>query len=118
MQHVKAQASGSITIPSTKTAVVNRVAYIDNLRVFLTILVIVLHSAVTYGSEGGWYYQEPTDDMAVIIPLTILSAILQSFFMGLFFFLGGYFTPGSVDKKGATARRRHRLTLSVNVICT
>jgi hypothetical protein len=31
----------------------NRLFYIDNLRTFLTILVITLHAAVTYGSEGG-----------------------------------------------------------------
>ena len=101
MQSAKMQTTGLVTAPAAKTASANRMAYIDNLRVFLTILVIVLHSAVTYGSEGGWYYKEPTDDLAVIIPLTIISAILQSFFMGLFFFLGGYFTPGSVDRKGS-----------------
>jgi len=70
MQHVTTQTSRPTTLPTTRTAIVNRVAYIDNLRVFLTIMVIVLHSAVTYGSEGGWYYKEPTDDMAAIIPLT------------------------------------------------
>ena len=94
-----------VTVPAhqseTRVSPANRMGYIDNLRVFLTILVIVLHVAVTYGSEGGWYYQEPTESMAAIIPLTMLSAILQSFFMGLFFFLAGYFTPGSVDKKGS-----------------
>jgi glucan biosynthesis protein C len=77
-----------------------RLTYIDNLRTFLTILVIVLHAAVTYGSEGGWYYQEATQDMLAIVPLTIIAAILQSFFMGLFFFVAGYFTPGSYDRKG------------------
>ena len=95
----------SVAVPAQQAAKrvssANRMAYIDNLRVFLTILVIVLHVAVTYGSEGGWYYKEPTDSMAAIIPLTMLSAILQSFFMGLFFFLAGVFTPGSVDKKGS-----------------
>ncbi len=77
-----------------------RLFYIDNLRTVLTILVIVLHAAVTYGSEGGWYYEEPTQDMLAIIPLTMIAAIFQSFFMGLFFFIGGYFTPGSYDRKG------------------
>ena len=77
-----------------------RLTYIDNLRTLLTILVIILHAAVTYGSEGGWYYEEPTEDMLAIIPLTMISAIFQSFFMGLFFFIGGYFTPGSYDRKG------------------
>jgi len=77
-----------------------RLSYIDNLRTFLTILVLVLHAAVTYGSEGGWYFQEPTDDMLAIVPLTMISAILQSFFMGLFFFISGYFAPGSYERKG------------------
>src|SRR5262249_1881778 len=33
--------------------------------------------------------------------LSILNAINQSFFMGLFFFISGYFTPASFDRKGA-----------------
>jgi len=77
-----------------------RLFYMDNLRTFLTILVLVLHAAVTYGAEGGWYYKEPTEELLAIIPLTILAAILMSFFMGLFFFISGYFTPGSYDRKG------------------
>ena len=82
-------------------ATANRLSYIDSLKVLLTILVVVVHSAVTYGSEGGWYYEEATNALPAIIPLTLISAVSQSFFMSLFFFFGAYFTPSSLERKGA-----------------
>ncbi len=77
-----------------------RTDWIDKIRVLLTILVIAVHAGVTYGSEGGWYYQQPTDSLLVIVPLTLISAVSQSFFMSLFFFVSGYFIPASYEKKG------------------
>ncbi len=50
-------------IPAT-----GRTEWIDRVRVLLTILVIAVHAGVTYGSEGGWYYQQPTDSLMVIVP--------------------------------------------------
>ena len=70
----------------------HRMAYVDNLKIVLTIMVVVVHAAVTYGSEGGWYYEEATEDLVTIIPLTLLSAVFQSFFMSLFFFAIGPLT--------------------------
>lgn len=77
-----------------------RVFFVDNLRVALTALVIVHHLAITYGALGAWYYQDPNKDMAATVVLSILVAIDQAFFMGFFFLLSGYFTPGSYDRKG------------------
>jgi len=87
----------------------NRVDYLDNLKVLLTILVVAVHAAITYGSEGGWYWAEPTNDLLAIVPLTLLSAVSQSFFMSLFFFLAAYFTPASYDRKGVARFVKDRL---------
>src|ERR1700730_8163280 len=40
-----------------------RLFFMDNLRVFLTILVIMHHLAITYGAAGSWYYYDPTKNL-------------------------------------------------------
>jgi glucan biosynthesis protein C len=76
--------------------------YIDNLRVYLTVLVVLHHAAVTYGASGSWYYKEASDAQVPKILMTAFVAVNQSFFMGMFFLLSAYFIPASYDKKGAT----------------
>jgi peptidoglycan/LPS O-acetylase OafA/YrhL len=75
--------------------------FIDRLRVLLTALVITFHGAITYGSAGGWYWRE-VDDLSrpLRIGLTMMAAICQAYFMGMFFLLAGYFTPSSLERKG------------------
>ncbi len=78
-----------------------RTPYIDNLRVFLTLLVITHHTAIAYGAEGSWYFEDPgADSLVTSLILTLMAAVNQSFFMGLFFLISAYFTPGSYDRKG------------------
>ncbi|MFD1774996.1 acyltransferase family protein [Paenibacillus rhizophilus] len=79
-----------------------RLYYLDNLRVFLTMLVIVFHTSIAYGGAGSWYYEDVDKSQinATIIVLTIFTAVCQAFFMALFFFVSGYFTPKSYDRKG------------------
>jgi glucans biosynthesis protein C len=86
-----------------------RLAYIDAARILMTVLVIMVHAAVTYGSLGGWYYQDPVTDQTTGILLTLFAMVCQSFFMGLFFFISGYFTPASADRKGLLAFSKDRL---------
>ncbi len=64
-------------------------------------LVIVHHASITYGAGGSWYFEDvdKTQMTVSIVLLTLFTAVNQSFFMGLFFFLSGYFTPGSYDRK-------------------
>ncbi len=78
-----------------------RTYFIDRLRVVLTALVIVFHTAIAYGAAGGWYWRE-VDDLGrpLSIALTVFNAVCQSFFMGMFFLLAGYFTPAAFDRKG------------------
>ncbi len=79
-----------------------RTFFIDRLRVVLTVLVVVHHTAITYGGSGGWFYREVTDAAAPTSQLlTMLCAVNQAFFMGMFFLLAGYFTPPSYERKGA-----------------
>ena len=70
--------------------------YIENLRVLLTSLIVILHVAVTYGAEGSWYYYEHTGNIPSNIILTLLTAVIQSFALGFFFMISGYFVPDSL----------------------
>jgi hypothetical protein len=87
-----------------------RLLYIDNLRILMTVLVIMHHFAIGYGGPGGFFYTEDgsMSDISFIL-ITLLLAINQSFFMGFFFMLSSYFSPGSIDRKGAGMFFRDRL---------
>lgn len=87
----------------------NRIGFIDNTRVLLTILVVLVHTSVTYGGEGGWYVSEETESMVSTILLTLFNAVNQSFFMSLFFLIGGYFTALSLKKKGSVEFAKGRI---------
>lgn len=76
-----------------------RLYYLDNLKVFLMFLVIVHHVGQAYGATGGaWFYAYPGERVK---ELSYLFGFNASFFMGLFFFISGYFFPGSFDRHGA-----------------
>ncbi|WP_366291024.1 acyltransferase [Paenibacillus sp. AN1007] len=77
-----------------------KILYLDNIKSFMAVLVIVFHTNSAYGAEGGWYYVELSNDELSKTILTFVNAVCQTFFMGLFFFISAYFTPPSFDKKG------------------
>ncbi|MEJ2597312.1 MAG: acyltransferase family protein [Anaerolineales bacterium] len=88
---------------------VGRMFFMDNLRVFLTILVVLHHLAITYGASGSWFYQErPTTELAGIL-LSLLTMLDHFYFMGLFFLIAGYFVPGALDRKGPRRFLKDRL---------
>lgn len=78
-----------------------RLLYIDNLRLFVIICVVMHHLAVTYSGDGSFYYIEPAR-MGALSQLwfTVYLTFQQAYFMGLMFLLAGYFTAGSYDRKG------------------
>jgi glucan biosynthesis protein C len=78
----------------------SRLPYLDNLRIYLTILVILHHAAIAYGGSGDWAVKDPGVDETSPIFLTFFNAVNQSYFMSAFFLLAGYFTPGSFARKG------------------
>ena len=75
--------------------------YIDCLRSVMIALVVLHHTALTYGASGLWFYHEllPSPTPSSVI-LTLFTATNQAYFMGLLFLLAGYFTPGSLERKG------------------
>jgi len=69
----------------------------------MILFVLSMHAAVTYSGRGGWYYTEPSDlSRTTLILFTFYQSYLQSFFMGLLFFLAGYFVPKAYDTKGTS----------------
>jgi peptidoglycan/LPS O-acetylase OafA/YrhL len=78
-----------------------REIYIDRLRSVIVALVILHHTAITYGAIGGWFWREVEPSSAVSSVLLVLFCTTnQAYFMGLFFLLAGYFTPASLERKG------------------
>lgn len=79
----------------------SRILFIDNIRWVMIMLVLSMHAAVTYSSQGGWYYCEPSAiSRTTLILFIFYQSFLQSFFMGNLFFLAGYFVPRAYDAKG------------------
>jgi len=78
----------------------NRLFYLDNLRIYLIILVILHHAALAYGYIEAWPVRDPAIDATSPIFLDIFNLINQTYFMSAFFLLAGYFTPRSLERKG------------------
>ena len=95
-----------------------RLFFIDNLRILLITLVMMIHLSITYGGEGGWYYRDGQADTLSSILLTWHNATVQAFSMGLFFMIAGYFTPCSYDRKGPRQFLKDRLLrLGIPMLC-
>jgi glucans biosynthesis protein C len=73
---------------------------IDNLKVVLTVGVIVTHAILTYADLGSWFYQEKNLGDVAAIALTLPVVIGALFAMGLFFLLAGLFAPAALQRKG------------------
>ncbi len=101
-------------ITTLRDAIVNRngvdsatrLAFIDNIRVLLTLLVIAHHAAQPYGPTGGEW---PVANATRAMMLGPFFAVNAAFFMGLFFLISGYFLPRAYDRKGAGAFLKDRL---------
>ena len=102
--------SGESPVPATARP---RLAFVDNLRGALTVLVVAHHAAQAYGPTGGaWPVGE-----AVRSPLLgFMISVNAMFFMGLFFFVSGYFLPAALARKGPGPFVRDRL-LRLGVPC-
>jgi len=86
-----------------------RLLFVDNLRILLVSLVIVWHTAVTYGASGAWPYHEgPPDDVADLV-FTVLNVTIGPFVLPLFFMIAGYFAVRSYDRKGFGPFTRERI---------
>ena len=87
-----------------------RLPWIDHLRTAAILLVVNMHACVTYSHVGDWYMtaeSEPT--LAAKVPFIVWQGMLQSFFMGLLFFVSAYFAAGSLARRGPGGFARERL---------
>lgn len=84
----------------SKSGQLNKLLYIDNIKILLTVLVVLHHTFIAYSSSHGWYFTQKTSHLAALVPMTIFVSINQSFFMGFFFLLSAYFISPSLNRKG------------------
>src|SRR5262245_831670 len=76
----------------------------------MIVLVVNMHACVTYSHVGDWYVMiKPEPTMLQKVPFIVWQSMLQSFFMGLLFFLAGYFAEGSIGRRGPGGFARERL---------
>lgn len=88
-----------------------RLFFADHLRVALIALVVIHHLTISLAVPipGLWYFEAANSTVADELFGLLLLLIDQSFFMGAFFLIAGYFTPSSYDRKGAGAFLRDRV---------
>ncbi len=87
-----------------------RLPWVDHLRTLVILLVVNMHACVTYSHVGDWYAmsaQEPS--LAAKLPFIVWQGHLQSFIMGLLFFVSGYFSEKSLARRGPGSFVRERL---------
>ena len=94
---------------AVQTKAASRLLFIDNIRVFLTILVILHHLMIMYAGSGSFLYNEGRQDTLTAVLGTWFCAVNQAYFMGFFLLIAAYFVPGSYDRKGAGHFLKDRL---------
>src|SRR5512137_67442 len=95
---------------AAQTKAASRLLFIDNIRVFLTILVLLHHLMIIYAGSGSWgLYTEGRQDTITAVLGTWFCAVNQAYFMGFFLLISAYFVPGSYDRKGAGHFLKDRL---------
>jgi peptidoglycan/LPS O-acetylase OafA/YrhL len=92
-----------------QTKAATRLAYIDSIRIFLTILVVLHHLMIIYSGSGGWLYKEGRQDIFTAAMGGWFTSVNHSYFMGLFLLISAYFVPGSYDRKGPARFVKDRL---------
>jgi len=86
-----------------------RICFIDNLRWTMIVLVISMHAADTYSPLGSWYYTDRQPlSLASLLTFAAWQMYLQAFFMGLLFFIAGFFVPSAYDRRGPSLFVRDR----------
>jgi hypothetical protein len=75
----------------------------------MVILVLTMHATDTYSPFGNWYYTDRADSsLGTIVFFAIYQSFLQAFFMGLLFFVSGYFTAQAWERKNVASFIRGR----------
>lgn len=103
----EARLATPAAVPRARSA--GRLFFIDNIRVFLTVLVILHHLMAIYADSGSWLYNEGRQDEITFALGAWFAAANQAYFMGLFLLISAYFVPGSYDRKGPALFLKDRL---------
>jgi glucan biosynthesis protein C len=108
--HVRVAAGEAPVVELARAKATPRLAYIDNLRWSMILLVISMHAADTYSPFGNWYFADKAaTDRLTALALGTWQSFLQAFFMALLFAVSGYFARASLLKKGAARFVRERV---------
>ncbi len=76
-----------------------RIYFLDNLRTFLILMVVVLHSGLVYEAalQNTWIVVDPVKNNNI----GLIRMYLDLFVMFSIFFISGYFVPASVKKQSS-----------------
>jgi surface polysaccharide O-acyltransferase-like enzyme len=97
-------------VDAVQAKATTRLFFVDNIRVFLTILVILHHTMIIYAGSGSWgLYTEGRQDAITDALGGWFCGVNQAYFMSLFLLISAYFVPGSYDRKGASHFLKDRL---------
>ena len=83
-----------------------RMAFFDNLKVLMMIVVIVHHVGQAYGPIGTWWPVLEATRAEILGPFFMVN---RSFGMSMFFMIAGYFTARSCERSGPAGLVRSRL---------
>jgi len=89
-----------------------RFAYLDNVRSLVIFLVVAMHSTVTYGGMGGWYYIEGSPDNLTMLEYVLFGffqSFVQAWFMGVLFFISAYLATKALARHGFFCFIKERL---------
>lgn len=73
-----------------------RLVWIDDLRVWACVGIVLFHAAYAYAPTTWWYVADPNQSPA-IYPIL---AVLRPLALGLFFFAAGYLSPAALARRG------------------
>ena len=103
----------STEVDAPVTVAPKRLYFADNLRVALVALVVLHHLSIVYAGNTSFYYVDFIGTKLATGGFTVFAAMFQllnqAYFMGLLFFLAGYFTPASFERKGPALFFKDRL---------
>ena len=85
-----------------------RLYFLDNIKIFLTFLVIIHHVGQAYGPTGGfWEYKSSLGENIQF--LGFFFSLNAAFFMGFFFLISGYFMVMSYDRSNGNGFLQKRM---------
>jgi glucan biosynthesis protein C len=106
---IRAMAAPAKTTVVVQPKAAGRLFFIDNIRVLLTVQVLLFHLMIIYAGTGSWFYEEGREDFITGALGAWFVTVSQAYFMGLFLLISAYFVPGAYDRKGPGRFLKDRL---------